>query len=414
MTYIEQLGVNAKEAEKTVASLKTALKNAALRLIAEELVKNAALIISENNKDVANARENGKTGAFIDRLTLTEKRVADMAEGLEQVADLPDPVGEVLGGGDMPNGLYIVKKRVPLGVIGIIFESRPNVAVDAAALCLKSGNACILRGGSDAVNSNKVLTGIIREALTANGINADAVQLVADTSRETALEMMRLRRYIDVLIPRGGGGLISAVVENANIPVIETGEGNCHVYADESADIAMAVEITDNAKTQRPSVCNAAETVLVHKNIAESFYKSLYAKWGDKVEIYGDETAARHIKIGRIATDEDYRKEFGDYIIAAKTVNNIYEAIEHINRFGTKHSECIVTRDLDNAALFQKEVDAAAVYVNASTRFTDGFEFGLGAEIGITTQKLHARGPMGLRELTTYKYLINGNGQIRK
>jgi len=413
MTYMEQLGANAKAAEKSVSALKTAQKNAAIRLIAEELVKNSGQIIAENAKDVENARKNGKTEAFIDRLTFTDKRIADMAAGLEQVASLSDPIGEVLGGGELPNGLSIVKKRVPLGVIGIIFESRPNVTVDAAALCLKSGNVCILRGGSDAINSNIILTGIMRNALTKTAINADAVQLVADTSRETANEMMRLRKYIDVLIPRGGGGLINSIIENAKIPVIETGEGNCHVYVDKSANLAMAVDITDNAKTQRPSVCNAIETVLVHKDTAESFYKLLSERWGDKVVIYGDEITSKYIEVDREATDEDYRKEFNDFVIAAKTVGSLDEAIAHINRFGTKHSECIVTEDMQNAAKFQNEVDAAAVYVNASTRFTDGFEFGLGAEIGITTQKLHARGPMGLRELTTYKYLINGNGEVR-
>jgi len=414
MTYIEQLGINAKEAEKTVSGLKTAQKNAALRLISEKLTANAEIIIAENLKDIENARKNNKTESFIDRLALNVKRIADIAEGCSQVAALPDPIGEVLGGGELLSGLNIVKKRVPLGVIGIIFESRPNVTVDAAALCVKSGNVCILRGGSDAVYSNAALTNIMRGALAEAGIDENAVQLVTDTSRETANELMRLRQYIDVLIPRGGGGLIQTVIENAKIPVIETGEGNCHVYVDKSADITMAVEITDNAKTQRPSVCNAIETVLVHKDVAGEFFTALSAKWNGKVVIYGDETTAKYIKVERTATDEDYRREFNDYIIAAKAVDSIDEAITHINRFGTKHSECIVTRDFESAEKFQNGVDAAAVYVNASTRFTDGFEFGLGAEIGITTQKLHARGPMGLRELTTYKYLINGNGQIRK
>jgi len=414
MTYMEQLGVNAKEAEKSLAAINADQKNEALWALADSLVEKSDEIIAENLKDIEKARENGKTEAFIDRLSLNEKRVTDISEGLEQVALLPDPVGEVIGGSERPNGLNIIKKRVPLGVVGIIYESRPNVTVDAAALCLKSGNACILRGGSDAINTNKIITAVIRDTLAANGISANAVQLVEDTSREVAAEMMTLRRYIDVLVPRGGGNLINTVIENAKIPVIETGEGNCHVYVDESADIDMAVAITDNSKTHRPSVCNAIESVLVHKSVAERFYKLLHEKWGDKVKIYGDEVTAQHIAVERAATDEDYRKEFNDYIIAAKTVDNIDEAIEHINRFGTKHSECIVTKDLGNAAKFQNEIDAAAVYVNASTRFTDGFEFGLGAEIGITTQKLHARGPMGLRELTTYKYLINGNGQIRK
>lgn len=407
MTYIQQLGSNAKVAQNQVASLKTAQKNDALSLIAKKLIQNAEFIKSENAKDIENARANNKTESFIDRLTLTDVRIEGMAEGIRQVMALPDPIGEVLGGGDISNGLSIIKKRVPLGVIGIIFESRPNVTVDAAVLCLKSGNVCILRGGSDAIHSNKCLTGIMRSALSECGITQDAVNLVEDTSREVASEMMKLRQYIDVLIPRGGIGLINAVVDNSTIPVIETGAGNCHVYVDAFADINMAVEIVDNAKTQRPSVCNAIETVIVHKNIADEFYPALQKKWANQqpqVKIIAD----------GVATDDDYAKEFNDYIIAAKTVKSINGAIAHINRFGTKHSECIVTTDFARANKFQNEVDAAAVYVNASTRFTDGFVFGLGAEIGITTQKLHARGPMGLKELTTYKYLINGNGQIRE
>jgi glutamate-5-semialdehyde dehydrogenase len=416
---MEQLGIAAKKAEKTVSALKTAKKNAALELIAEKLMQNAEFIKAQNQKDIDRARERALTRAFIDRLTLTDGRVADMANGVMSLVALPDPIGEVLGGGELLSGLSVVKKRVPLGVIGIIFESRPNVAVDAAALCLKSGNVCILRGGSDALNSNKCLADIMRGALSECDINPDAVLLVEDTEREIALEMMKARRYIDVLVPRGGGGLISTVVNNSAVPVIETGEGNCHVYVDASADARMAVEITDNAKTQRPSVCNAVETLLVNADIAGEFFPLLAERWGigtpePKVKIYGDAASAKYIKTEREATDEDYRKEFNDNIIAVKTVKNTDEAIEHINRFGTGHSECIVTGDLDNAEKFQSEVDAAAVYVNASTRFTDGFEFGLGAEIGITTQKLHARGPMGLKELTTYKYLINGKGQIRK
>ena len=407
-TYIQQLGINAKAAQKHTAALKTSQKNEALALIAKRLIENAELIKAENAKDIENANANGMTPALIDRLTLTDARIESMAEGVTQIAALPDPVGEVLGGGELSSGLSLVKKRVPLGVIGIIFESRPNVTVDAAALCLKSGNVCILRGGSDAINSNKCLSNLMRGALAECEIAEDAVQLVEDTSRDVASEMMKMREYIDVLIPRGGGGLISAVVNNSTIPVIETGEGNCHVYVDTFADIKMAVDIVDNAKTQRPSVCNAIETVLVHKNIADEFYPALEKRWDNgngesKVKVLGD----------GIATDEDYAKEFLDYTIAAKTVGSIDEAIAHINRFGTKHSECIVTTNYARASKFQNEVDAAAVYVNASTRFTDGFVFGLGAEIGITTQKLHARGPMGLKELTTYKYLVNGNGQIR-
>ena len=353
------------------------------------------------------------TQALIDRLTLTEARIDGMAEGVMQVMALADPVGKVLGGGTLKNGLSIVKKSVPLGVIGIIFESRPNVTVDAGVLCLKAGNTVILRGGSDAINSNKCLVGIMRKAAEKHGVNPDIVQLVEDTSRETATELMKANDYLDVLIPRGGGGLINAVIKNATVPVIQTGEGNCHVYVDRFADIDAAVEIVDNAKTQRPSVCNAIENVLVHKNIAEGFLKKLSAKWNGKVQFIGDSYSAEYITLEREATDEDYRREFLDYTIAVKVVDDIDEAIAHINRFGTKHSECIVTEHLKNAEKFQREVDAAAVYVNASTRFTDGFEFGLGAEIGISTQKLHVRGPMGLEALTTFKYLINGNGQIR-
>ena len=306
-----------------------------------------------------------------------------------------------------------MKKRVPLGVVGIIFESRPNVTVDAAALCLKSGNVCILRGGSDAIYSNKCLVKLMRAALAQAGVCEDAVSLVVDTSRQAVGELMKLNQYIDVLIPRGGGGLINNVRNNATIPFIQTGEGNCSVYVDQFADIEMAVNIVDNAKTQRPSVCNAIENVLVHKSVAEAFFTALNKKWDGKVKVIGDEETAKYIPVDHIAGDEDYRMEFLDYTIAAKVVNSIDEAIAHINKFGTKHSECIVTISLNNAEKFQQQIDAAAVYVNASTRFTDGGEFGLGAEIGISTQKLHARGPMGLEEMTTYKYLVTGNGQIR-
>lgn len=414
MSYIEELGIAAKKAERAVSGISVGTKNAALKAIADKLAANKELIIKENARDVEAARANGMSEAMQDRLTLTEKRIDAMSEGVLQVMALDDPIGEVLGGKDLPNGLHIVKKRVPLGVIGIIFESRPNVTVDAAALCLKSGNVCILRGGSDAIHSNKCLVALMREALKETGICEDAIALVVDTSRQAAGEMMKLDRYIDVLIPRGGGGLISSVMRNSTIPVIQTGEGNCHVYVDRFADIDMAVNIVDNAKTQRPSVCNAIENVLVHKDVAEQFFTALAKKWDGKVKFIGDEETAKYVAVEHIATDEDYRKEFLDYVIAAKVVKSIDEAIDHINTFGTKHSECIVTINLDNAEKFQQSVDAAAVYVNASTRFTDGFEFGLGAEIGISTQKLHARGPMGLEALTTYKYLINGKGQIRQ
>jgi len=413
MSYIDELGTAAKKAETAMTAIGTKMKNAALEAIAADLVSNKDTIIKENKRDIENAKVNGMSESMIDRLTLTEARIDGMSEGVRQVMALKDPINEVIGGEELPNGLKVEKIRVPLGVIGIIFESRPNVTVDAAALCLKSGNVCILRGGSDAIYSNKCLTGIMRSALAKAGLPEDAVQLVADTSRAVAGELMKADRYIDVLIPRGGGGLIRSVRQNSTIPVIQTGEGNCHVYVDRFADIDMAVNITDNAKTQRPSVCNAIETVLVHKDVAEQFYTALEKKWNGKVKIYGDETCAKYMNTERAATEEDYATEFNDYIISAKTVDSLDEAIEHINRFGTKHSECIVTINLDNAEKFRKCIDAAAVYVNASTRFTDGFEFGLGAEIGISTQKLHARGPMGLRELTTYKYLISGNGQIR-
>ena len=413
MSYIDELGTAAKKAELAMTTVGTKQKNSALEAIAESLIRNKETIIKENKRDIENAKINGMSEAMIDRLTLTESRIAGMSEGVRQVMELKDPINEIIGGEELPNGLIVEKIRVPLGVIGIIFESRPNVTVDAAALCLKSGNVCILRGGSDAIYSNKCLVGIMREALKENGIPEDAVQLVVDTSRAVAGELMKADKYIDVLIPRGGGGLIRSVRQNSTIPVIQTGEGNCHVYVDRFADIEMAVNITDNAKTQRPSVCNAIETILVHKDVAEQFYTALEKRWNGKVKIYGDEICAKYMNINHEATEEDYATEFNDYVLAAKTVSGIDEAIEHINKYGTKHSECIVTINLDNAQKFRRCVDAAAVYVNASTRFTDGFEFGLGAEIGISTQKLHARGPMGLKELTTYKYLISGCGQIR-
>lgn len=414
MEYIEIIGQRAKSASRYSACFGAKQKNSALSEIARRLDKNAADIIAANRLDVENARKNGMSEAMIDRLTLTEKRISGMIEGIEGIISLPDPIGEVLGGKDLPNGLQVIKKRVPMGVIGIIFESRPNVTVDAASLCFKAGSAVILRGGSDAINSNKALTELMRGALAAVGAPEDCIQLVEETSRETAGAMMRLNRYIDLLIPRGGGGLIRAVVNNATVPVIQTGEGNCHVYVDESADIDMAVDIVNNAKTQRPSVCNAIESILVHEKIAPEFFKKLDELWRGSVSVIGDEKTARLISTEKIADDSDYAAEFLDYKLSSKVVGGVDEAIEHINRFGTGHSECIVTRDFENAEKFRSRVDAAAVYVNASTRFTDGFEFGLGAEIGISTQKLHARGPMGLEAITTYKYLINGNGQIRR
>lgn len=414
MEYIEQLGANAKKAAPLLADMQTSGKNLALSYIAKALRENISSIIEANGIDLENAKKNGMSEAMQDRLTLNEKRIEAMAQGVEQVVALADPIGEVIGGGTLVNGLRVVQKRVPMGVIGIIFESRPNVTVDAAALCFKAGNAVILRGGSDAINSNKALVNLMRKAISDAGSPVDCIQLVEDTSHDVASAMMRLNKYIDLLIPRGGGRLIHSVIENATVPVIQTGEGNCHVFVDESADIDIAIDIVNNAKTQRPSVCNAIENILVHKNIAADFFKRLDNLWQGKVSIVGDERTADLIKVEKIADDADYRMEYLDLKLSSKVVESVDEAIEHINKFGTGHSECIVTQSLENADKFQRQVDAAAVYVNASTRFTDGFEFGMGAEIGISTQKLHARGPMGLVALTSYKYLINGDGQIRR
>ena len=413
MEYIETLGANAKAAEPAISVMGTNEKNRVLSEISSLLRSHVTEIIGANKLDIETARTNGMSEAMIDRLTLTEQRIGGMADGVDKVISLPDPVGAVIGGSDLPNGLHVIKKRVPIGTIGIIFESRPNVTLDAATLCFKAGNTVILRGGSDAINSNKALVGLMRTALRNCGVNENAVQLVEDTSRAVANAMMKLNKYIDLLIPRGGGGLIHAVIENATIPVIQTGEGNCHVYVDESADIDMAVNIINNAKTQRPSVCNAIENILVHEKAAPELFRKLDMLWQGRIAIRGDEETAKLVKVEKIADDTDYATEFLDYRLSSKVVKSLDEAIEHINRFGTKHSECIVTQSLRSAEIFQQRIDAAAVYVNASTRFTDGFEFGLGAEIGISTQKLHARGPMGLEALTTYKYLINGNGQIR-
>ena len=413
MEYIETLGANAKAAEPAISVMGTNEKNRVLSEISSLLRSHVTEIIGANKLDIETARANGMSEAMIDRLTLTEQRIGGMADGVDKVISLPDPVGAVIGGSDLPNGLHVIKKRVPIGTIGIIFESRPNVTVDAATLCFKAGNTVILRGGSDAINSNKALVGLMRTALRNCGVNENAVQLVEDTSRAVANAMMKLNKYIDLLIPRGGGGLIHAVIENATIPVIQTGEGNCHVYVDESADIDMAVNIINNAKTQRPSVCNAIENILVHEKAAPELFRKLDMLWQGRVAIRGDEETAKLVKVEKIADDTDYATEFLDYRLSSKVVKSLDEAIEHINRFGTKHSECIVTQSLRSAEIFQQRIDAAAVYVNASTRFTDGFEFGLGAEIGISTQKLHARGPMGLNALTTTKYIIYGNGQVR-
>lgn len=415
MTYIETLGSNAKAAEAAIASAPTALKNNALAAISKALAAKTQLIIEANANDLKAAAENGMSESMQDRLRLDEKRIAAMAKGVDEIIALNDPVGNIMDGYIRPNGLQIVKTRVPLGVIGIIFESRPNVTVDAAALCLKAGNAVILKGGKEAINSNICLCNIMREAIADAGLPSDVIQLVEQTSREAAAELMKQNDYLDVLIPRGGAGLIKAVVNQATVPVIETGTGNCHVYVDDSADLEMAEDIVYNGKTSRPSVCNAVESLLVHSGAAEKFLPMIAERFkSHNVTIYGCErTKAILGESVLTATDEEYAKEFLDYIISVKVVDSVDEAIAHIRRFTTHHSECIVTRSLENSRKFQREVDAAAVYVNASTRFTDGGEFGLGAEIGISTQKLHARGPMGLNELTTIKYLINGEGQIR-
>jgi glutamate-5-semialdehyde dehydrogenase len=413
MTYIEELGVRAKAAESVISCASTEQKDFALTAIAYALLANKELIIAENRKDLDEAEEIGLSEAFVERLMLSEARIESIADSIMEVVALADPIGEIIGGGQVKEGFNIVKKRVPLGVIGMIYESRPNVTVDAAVLCLKSGNVCILRGGSEAVNSNACLVKIMRQALAEKGLPEDCIIFVENTDREVVTEMMKLNKYIDVLIPRGGTGLITSVVQNSTVPVIQTGEGNCHAYIDDGADVRMAITVVDNAKTQRPSVCNAIETLLVHKGIADDVLPGLYEIWKDTVFIFGDKATQKIIPTMREATEDDYYTEYNDNAIAVKIVNNIDEAITHINKYGTRHSECIITQNYENVHRFQQRVDAAAVYVNASTRFSDGNVFGLGAEIGISNQKLHARGPLGLRELTSYKYLIYGSGQIR-
>lgn len=416
MTKTEQLGAAAKEASRKLAAANTADKNRALLAIADALLKQTENILSANRDDMARARENGMSESLLDRLALTPERISGIADGVRQVAALEDPIGQVISMGTQPNGLTIGKRRVPLGVVAIIFEARPNVTVDAAVLCLKAGNAVILRGGKEAISSNKAFAEIMRNALEQSGLPEDSVCLVEDTSRQSAQELMSLTGYVDVLIPRGGAGLIQTVVQNAKVPVIETGVGNCHVYIDQSADLDMGARIIYNAKCSRPSVCNAAETLLVHRAVAAEFLPKAKALLDQKnTELRGDaETAQILGDCVRPATEEDYYTEFGDYVLAIKLVGNLDEAIEHINKHTTGHSEAIVTSDYNSAQRFLNEVDAAAVYVNASTRFTDGGEFGLGAEIGISTQKMHARGPMGLTELTSSKFIIYGNGQVRE
>lgn len=415
MNYAETLGSRAKACRKAAATASTAEKNAALAAISAALREGVDIILDANNADLIAARENGMSEAMQDRLRLTADRINGIADGVDDVIKLEDPIGEVISGSVRPNGMSITKVRVPLGTIAIIFESRPNVTVDAAVLCLKSGNAVILRGGKEAFNSNRCLCSIMRSALAKVGFPEDLIQFVEDTSREVSNELMCCSDYIDVLIPRGGAGLIRACKQNATVPVIETGTGNCHVFVDETADLPMAVSIVNNGKTRRVSVCNAVESLLVHENVAEEFLPMIKAKLDEKhVEIRGCERTKAILGDSVVpATEEDYATEFLDYIISVKVVKSLDEAIEHIEKYTTHHSECIVTNDLANAERFQKEIDAAAVYVNVSTAFTDGGMFGLGAEIGISTQKLHARGPMGLRELTSMKFLIGGNGQIR-
>lgn len=414
MQYLEQLGMRAKEAEKKVMFLGMEEKKRGLLAAADALEKKNDYIIEENLMDVVFAHEKNMSGPLIDRLALDKKRIRDMAAGLRQIAALPDPIGETISMTLRPNGLQIGRRRVPLGVVGIIYEARPNVTADAFGLCFKTGNVTVLRGGSDAKKSNAAIVNCIREALKREGLPEDAVLLIEDTSRETAIRMMKMNAYLDVLIPRGGAGLIQSVVENSTVPVIETGTGNCHIYVDEFADIQMAAEIIENAKTQRLGVCNACESLVVHKDIAREAIPVICERLAAKsVEVRGDERAREAEPWIRPATEEDWGREYLDAIISVRVVDSIEEAVEHINRYNTGHSEAIITKDYAHALYFQERVDAAAVYVNASTRFTDGNEFGFGAEIGISTQKLHARGPMGLEALTTTKYVIFGNGQVR-
>jgi glutamate-5-semialdehyde dehydrogenase len=411
---INLMGLQAKQASVVLARLSTDEKNKALLYAAELMVERASHILEANKRDLAAAGANQVKGALLDRLRLDEGRIRSMADGMRQVALLDDPVGEALSMSRRPNGLQIAHIRVPLGVVGIIYEARPNVTADAFALCLKTGNAVILRGGKEAIWSNTAIVELIREALVASGIPAEAIQLVQDTSRESAVALMKMNKYLDVLVPRGGAGLIRSVVENSTVPVLETGVGNCHTFIDASADPAKAIPIAINAKTHRPGVCNAMETLLVHASVAKRMLPEICSKLAElQVEIRGDAFVTDLVDYAKPATDLDWETEYLDLILAIKVVDSLEEAINHISQYGTRHSEAIVTENYSNAQRFLNEIDAAAVYVNASTRFTDGFEFGFGAEIGISTQKLHARGPMGLRELTSTKYIVYGNGQIR-
>lgn len=409
------IGQKAKEASFLLGKMGSAEKNKGLLAAAQAILDQQDKILAANAKDIEAAKAKGMAQGLVDRLLLTSARIDGIVEGTRQVVGLEDPIGEVISMKQRPNGLMVGQKRVPMGVIGIIYEARPNVTADAFALCFKTGNAVILRGGSDAIHSNQAIVDAIRAGLAECGITEDAIQLLSDTSRETATEFMRMNQYLDVLIPRGGAGLIRSVVQNSTVPVIETGTGNCHIYVDESADFDMALDIIFNAKTQRIGVCNACESTLVHRNIAKDFLPLMKKRLDEKqVEIRADEDACAIVPEFKTATEEDWGTEYLDYILSCKIVDSVDEAIAHINKYNTGHSEAIITSNYDNAQKFLNEVDAAAVYVNASTRFTDGFEFGFGAEIGISTQKLHARGPMGLLALTSTKYIIYGNGQIRK
>lgn len=411
---LQEIGKRAAVTKYQVAQMDTEKKNEILKKIADQLMIDAQVILEENEKDLKRGQKNGMSVSLQDRLRLTAERIAGMAEGVRQVADLPDPVGTVLEEFDRPNGMHIKKVSVPMGVVGIIFESRPNVTIDAFSLCFKAGNAVILKGGSDALASNMAIVQSVRNVLAKEGVSSDALQLITDTDRAVTTQFMKMKEYVDVLIPRGGAGLIRAVVENATIPVIETGTGNCHVYVDKDADLEMAVNIIINAKTQRISVCNACESLVIHEAVEADFLPVLQKALREKnVEIHADEKASAYMTDVIPATEEDFGREYLDYIISMKTVGSLQEAIAHINQYNTGHSETIVTENQETADMFLKGVDAACVYHNVSTRFTDGFEFGFGAEIGISTQKLHARGPMGLRELNSYKYTIEGNGQVR-
>ena len=411
---LEKLGQNAKDAEVVLRNLSTNDKNRTLETVAQALTDHTEEILKANALDVENGKKNQMPEGLIDRLMLNADRIGGMADGLRQLVGLEDPIGEVTGMKKRPNGLLIGQKRVPLGVIGIIYEARPNVTSDAFGLCFKTGNVVILKGGSDAIHSNTAIVKCIREALVSAGITENAIQLIEDTSRETAAEFMKMNQYVDVLIPRGGRGLIKAVVNQSTIPVIETGTGNCHIYVDETADLQMAADIVINAKTQRVGVCNACESLLVNRRVKDEFLPVLAERLKEKhVEVRADKDAGELMPGAVPATEEDWGTEYLDYILSVKVVDSVEEAIAHINRYNTKHSEAIITNDYVHAQNFLDEVDAAAVYVNASTRFTDGNEFGFGAEIGISTQKLHARGPMGLLALTTTKYIIYGNGQVR-